>query len=100
MIRIMLVEPMNLLRGALSAVLPRGQELEVVAAVGRLDQTIPMARAVKPDVAVFNMDLLADDGITTTSRLKTELPGCAVLVLFANQAPGALRAALDAHVDG
>jgi two-component system response regulator DesR len=100
MIRILLVEPMNLLRGALAAVLSLEEDLDVVADLGRLDEVLAMARAVPPDVTVINMDLLADNGLRTVARLNVELPRCAVLVLAGSDAPGRLSRALDAHVRG
>ena len=100
MIRILLVEPMNLLRGALAARLSLEEDFDVVAEVGGLDKALTMARAVPPDVAVINVALLADDGLRTVARLNVELPGCAVLVLAGVDAPGRLSQALDGHVRG
>jgi two-component system response regulator DesR len=99
-IRILLVEPMNLLRGALAAVLSLEDDLDVVADLSRLDEVLAMARAVPPDVAIINIDLLADDGLGTVARLNAELPDCAILVLAGVDAPGRLSRALDAHVRG
>ena len=81
MIRILLVEPMNLLRGALAATLSLEEDFELVADLGGLDQALDMARAVPPDVAVVNIALLAGDGLRTIARLNAEQPGCATLVL-------------------
>ena len=61
MIRILLVEPMNLLRGALAATLSLEEDFAVVADLGGLDQALDMARAVPPDVAVVNIALLGGD---------------------------------------
>ena len=81
MIRILLVEPMNLLRGALAATLSLEEDFEVVADLGALDQALVMARAVPPDVAVVNVALLAGDGLATIARLTEQLPDCATLAL-------------------
>jgi two-component system response regulator DesR len=99
-IRILLVEPMNLLRGALSATLSREEDLEVVAELGTLDQALDMARAVPPDVAVVNIALLADEGLATIGRLTGEHPDCATLVLAGPDESGLLNRALDLHIDG
>jgi two-component system response regulator DesR len=99
-IRILLVEPMNLLRGALAATLSLEKDFEVVADLGGLDQALDMARAVPPDVAVVNVGLLADDGVRTIGRLSSEQPHCATLVLAGPDAPGLLNRALDVHVRG
>jgi two-component system response regulator DesR len=99
-IRILLVEPMNLLRGALAATLSLEDDLEVVAELGALDQALDMARAVPPDVAVVNIALLAGDGLATIVRLTEQLPGCATLALAGPDEPGLLTRALDRRIAG
>jgi two-component system response regulator DesR len=98
-IRILLVEPMNLLRGALAATLSLEEDLEVVADLATLDQALNMARAVPPDVAVVNIALLAGDGLATIGRLTAEQP-CATLALAGPNDPGLLNRALDRRIDG
>ena len=100
MIRILLVEPMNLLRGALAATLSLEEDFDLVADLGDLEQALDMARAVPPDVAVVNIGLLAGDGLRTIARLNAEQPRCATLVLAGPDAPGRLGRALDVHVRG
>jgi two-component system response regulator DesR len=57
-----------------------------------------MARTVRPDVAIVDIDLLTDDGLATVRRLNET--GCAVLVIAGSEAPGVLRRALNVHVRG
>jgi two-component system response regulator DesR len=99
-IRILLIEPMNLLRGALAATLSLEEDLDVVADLGALDQALDVARAVPPDVAVVNITLLAGDGLATIARLTAEQPNCATLVLAGPDDPGLLNRALDLRIDG
>jgi two-component system response regulator DesR len=99
-IRILLVEPMNLLRGALAATLSLEEDFDVVAALSDLDQASAMARAVPLDVAVINIALLSGDGLRTVERLHAELPGCATLALAGVDAPGPLSRALNGYVRG
>ena len=100
MIRILLAEPMNLLRGALVATLSLEEDFEVVADLSGLDQALDMARAVPPDVAVVNIALLAGDGLATIARLSAAQPGCAILVLAGPGESSQLNRALDMRVDG
>ena len=100
MIRILLIEPMNLLRGSLAATLSLEEDFTVVAELGGLDQAVDMARAVSPDVVVVNIDLVAGDGLATIARLTAEQPDCATLVLAGPDASGQLGRALDAHIRG
>lgn len=100
MIRVLLVEPMNLLRGALAATLALEEDLDVVAALAGLDQVLAMARAVPPDVAVINIGLLADDGLRLIERFNAEFPQCATLALAGVDTPGRLSRALNGYVRG
>ena len=100
MIRVLLVEPMNLLRGALAATLSLEEDFEVVADAGRLEEALVTARGARPDVAVINIGLLAGEGFRTVARLHAKVPGCAVLVLAGLDASGRLSQVLDGHVRG
>ncbi|MEV6596320.1 response regulator transcription factor [Actinoplanes sp. NPDC051346] len=100
MIRILLVEPMNLLRGALAVTLSLEPDLVVVAELGRIDEVLPMARAVSPDVAVINTDLLAESDLPVVDRMNLELPHCGILLLAGEDAPARLGRTLDAGVRG
>ncbi|MFI1996113.1 response regulator transcription factor [Actinoplanes sp. NPDC020271] len=100
MIRILLVEPVNLLRGALAATLSLEEDLDVVADLSALDQAPGMARAVSPDMTVVAAAVLADGGPGTIARLKAEQPGCATLVLAGPDDPNLLNQALELRVDG
>jgi two-component system response regulator DesR len=99
-IRIVLVVETGLWRGALAAVLASEDDFEVAADTGRIEETIPLAEAVLPDVAIIDIDLIVDGTPTVASQLYEVLPGCATLVLAGTESPGTVRAALDSHVLG
>lgn len=100
MIRILLVEPMNLLRGALAATLSLEEDFDVIADLAALDQALDMARAVPPDVIVVNIALLAGNGRDSITRLTLEQPACVTLALAGPDESGLLSRALDLRVDG
>lgn len=89
---------MSLLRGALAAVLSAEDDVEVAAEVSRSEEIVLMARAVQPDVAVIDIDLLATDDPKIILGLADVVPDCVVVVLAGKCAPGPLRAALDSQV--
>jgi two-component system response regulator DesR len=99
-IRILLVEPMNLLRGALAATLSQEEDFSVVAELACLGGALDMARAVPPDVAVVNVELLTGDGLQVFTRFSAEQSGCATLLLAGPEASGQLNRALDVQVRG
>jgi two-component system response regulator DesR len=101
MIRILLVEPSNLLRGALAATLSLEEDLEVVADLAALDQAPDMARAVSPDVVVVAIALLAGDGLATIGRLIAQQPRCATLALAGpDESVPLLNRVLGLRIDG
>ena len=100
MIRILLAEDTNMVRGALVALLGLEPDLEVVAEVDNGDLIEPMALKFKPDVAVLDIDLPGLDGLSAAVRLREVLPSCRTLMLTSLGRPGTLRKALNAQVTG
>lgn len=100
MIRILLAEDTAILRDTLVAVLDLEADMQVVAQVSHGDQILPSARRHRPDLALLDIDLPGQDGLTAAAQLAHELPDCRVLILTALAQPGNLRTALDAQVAG
>lgn len=100
MIRILLAEDMNMVRGALVALLNLEPDLDVVAEVERGDEIVDTALACRPDVAIIDIDLPGLDGLTAAARLRERLPECRTLILTSLGRPGTLRRALSAQVSG
>jgi two-component system, NarL family, response regulator DesR len=100
MIQILLAEDVQMLRGALVALLGLEPDFEVVAELENGDEVLPRARELKPDVAVLDIDLPGQDGLGAAAALRSEVPGCRVLILTNLGRPSMVRRALDAKVDG
>jgi two-component system response regulator DesR len=100
MVRILVAEDMQILRDTLVAVLGLEDDLEVVAEVAAGDAVVDAALAVRPDVAVLDIDLPGTDGLTAAAALREQLPDCKVLILTALTLPGNLRRALAVQVAG
>ncbi|MET9681140.1 response regulator transcription factor [Streptomyces coeruleorubidus] len=100
MIRILLAEDMNMVRGALVALLNLESDLDVVAEVERGDEIVDTALKCQPDVAIIDIDLPGLDGLTAAARLRERLPECRTLILTSLGRPGTLRRALSAQVSG
>ncbi|MEU4985660.1 response regulator transcription factor [Streptomyces sp. NPDC021969] len=100
MIRILLAEDMNMVRGALVALLGLERDLEVVCELERGDEIIDAALRVKPDIAVIDIDLPGLDGLSAAVQLRERLPSCKTLMLTSLGRPGTLRRALAAEVHG
>ena len=99
-IRVLIVERMSLLRGALAAALSSEDDLDVAAAVGTVDEAVPVSRAVQPDVTVINIDLLAGAAASITERLATACPQGGTVVLADADNRQAVHAAWGTRVRG
>ena len=100
MIRLLLADDQALVRGALAALLSLEHDLSVVAEVDRGDLVVPTALAVRPDVAVLDIEMPGLDGIAATAALRAALPACRVLVVTTFGRPGYLRRAMEAGASG
>ena len=100
MIRLLLADDENLIRGALATLLGLEDDLEVVAQAASGQEAVAMARAHTPDVAVLDLQMPGLDGIEVAARLRTELPSCACLVVTGHGRPGHLKRALSTGVRG
>ncbi|HEY0487806.1 MAG TPA: response regulator transcription factor [Mycobacteriales bacterium] len=100
MIRILLADDQQLVRGALAALLDLEPDLEVVAEAGRGDEVVEAARRARPDVALLDVEMPGMDGLTATAALRAALPGCRVLVVTTFGRPGYLRRAMEAGASG
>jgi two-component system, NarL family, response regulator DesR len=99
-IRILLAEDQDMVRGALAALLALERDMEVVAQVGRGDEVEAAALSAHPDVALLDIEMPGIDGIEAAARLRTSLPDCKVLILTTFGRPGYLTRAMQAGVSG
>jgi two-component system, NarL family, response regulator DesR len=99
-IRVLIAEDMHMIRGALVALLSLEEDMEVAAELERGDQIVATALAIRPDVAVVDIDLPGLDGLSAAEQLHQRLPECRTLVLTGLSQPGNLLRALKVHVRG
>lgn len=99
-VRVLVVGEWALFRSALAALLDAEDGIEVVAE-SEVDSGLAVtALRLQPDVAVVDIDLPNDDGLTAARTLAEHVPGCGVVVLTVSSRPGLLRRALEAHALG
>lgn len=100
MIRLLLAEDQGMMRGALALLLGLEKDIEVVAQVGAGDEIVPAALETRPDVALLDIELPGRSGLDAAADLRSECPGCRVLILTTFGRPGYLRRAMDAGAAG
>jgi two-component system response regulator DesR len=99
-IRVLIVENMNLIRGGLTALLSGNTDMAVVAALDTLGKVLPTATELRPDVALIGAGLAAESGFAVARALRDELPDCAILIMANRRRPHDLRRAVAAGVMG
>ena len=100
LIRVLLAEDQGMVRGALAALLALEPDLTVVAQVARGDGIVAAALQARPDVALLDIEMPGQDGISAAAELRRRLPACRVVMLTTFGRPGYLRRAMEAGAMG
>jgi two-component system response regulator DesR len=100
MIRVLLAEDQLMFRTAVRRLLELENDLQIVAEVTRGDELLSAALAARPDVAVVDIELPVQDGISAAAELHRELPSCRTLILTMYGRPGFVQRALESGVSG
>ena len=100
MIRVLLAEDQVMFRTAVRRLLELEDDLDVVAEVARGDEIVPAALAARPDVAVVDIEMPAQDGISAASALRQRLPDCRTLILTMYGRAGFVQRAMEGGVSG
>jgi two-component system, NarL family, response regulator DesR len=99
MIRILIADDEDLLRGSLAALLALEEDIEVVAEASTSTDAVRLAREHRPDIAVLDLEMPPADGLHAAQEIRAELATHIVLVTR-HARPGVLRRALSAGVSG
>ncbi|MFE9312628.1 response regulator [Streptomyces sp. NPDC006706] len=99
-IRLLLAEDQQMMRGALALLLGMEDDMEVVAQVSAGDAIVDAALTHRPDVALLDVDLPGMSGLDAAAELREQAPGCRVLILTTFGRPGYLRRAMEAGAGG
>lgn len=102
MIRVLIADDQDLVRGALAALLGSEADIEVVAEVGRGDKVVEAVRANRVDVALLDIEMPGMTGIEAAEQLQAArgVPSCRTVIVTTFGRPGYLRKALAAGVSG
>lgn len=79
MIRTLICEDVRLLHAGLVALLSRPTDIEVIAQLQSSDLIEPVARVLRPDVAVIDIDMSGSQA--ALARMRDALPGCHIMAL-------------------
>ncbi|MEV0616433.1 response regulator transcription factor [Nonomuraea sp. NPDC050404] len=99
MIRLLLADDEDLVRGALAALLELEDDLTVAVEAATTTDAVRLAREHRPDIAVLDLEMPPADGLRAAEEIRAELATKIVLVTR-HARPGVLRRALSAGVSG
>jgi DNA-binding NarL/FixJ family response regulator len=99
-LRILVVDDHEVVRGGLVALLERRAAFSVVAQVGTAAEAIETARTYRPDLVVMDIRLPDGSGIEATREIRAENPSIRVLMLTSYPDEEAVFAAIVAGASG
>src|SRR5438132_9076321 len=80
-LRLLLVDDHVLFREGLISLLSYQDDFAVVGEAEDAESALDQARALEPDLVLMDIELSGEDGVSTTQRLKMELPAVTVVML-------------------
>jgi DNA-binding NarL/FixJ family response regulator len=99
-IRILLADDHALVRAGMKSLLESAEGFEVVGEAPNGREALRLAKALKPDVALFDIAMPDLNGLDAARRLGTECPEVRVLILSMHTDPGYVREAMQAGTAG
>ncbi|MEV0383582.1 response regulator transcription factor [Nonomuraea sp. NPDC050643] len=96
MIRVLIADDQDLVRGGLAALLGLEEDIEVVAEAGRGDLVVAAVEEHDPDVILLDIEMPGLSGLEVAERL----PGRRVIIVTTFGRPGYISRALAAGVAG
>lgn len=99
MIRIVLADDEDLIRGAMASLLDLEDDIEVAAEASTTTDAVTLTRQQTPDIAVLDLEMPPADGLRAAEEIRDD-PGTAVVLVTRHARPGVLRRALGVGVAG
>lgn len=99
MIRIVIAEDQQMLRGALASLLQLEEDIEVVAQVSNGDEALQAINTYQPDLCLLDIEMPELSGLDVAERIKQEGLPCKVMMVTTFARPGYLERAMEAKVE-
>ncbi|MEV4640593.1 response regulator transcription factor [Actinoplanes sp. NPDC049548] len=99
MIRLVLADDEDLIRGALAALLGLEPDLEVAGEAADSQAAVSVVLRERPDIAVLDLEMPPGDGLTAATEIRSRL-GIPIVLVTRHARPAILRRALEAGIAG
>jgi DNA-binding NarL/FixJ family response regulator len=99
-IRVLIADDHRIVRAGIRAFLEGKQDIAVVGDAGTGEEALALARMLRPDVAVMDLNMPGMGGLAAIQRIKDEVPGVHVVVLTMHGDERFFREALAAGAEG
>ncbi len=99
MIRVIIAEDQQMLRGAFAALLKFEPDMEVVAEVADGGEAWEAIRKHRPDVCVLDIEMPIATGLELAERIRSEGLPCKIMIVTTFARPGYLQKAMEAQAD-
>ena len=99
-IRILLADDHALVRAGMKSLIESAEGFEVVGEASNGREAVRLAKALKPDVALFDIAMPELNGLDAARRVAAECPEVRVLILSMHSDPGYVREAMQAGTAG
>lgn len=93
-IRVLIVDDFADTRESIAKLLYFEKDIEVVGSAGDGQQSIQMARELRPDVILMDINMPGMDGIAATEAISASVPECEVIMMSVQGEPDYLRRAM------
>lgn len=99
-IGVMLVDDHAIVRSGLTMLINSNEDMRVIAAADNGKDAVRIAREVRPDVVVMDLNMPGENGMVSTARIKSEMPEVEILVLTMHEDRDYLFRVLKAGASG
>ncbi len=80
-VRVLLVDDQILFRAGLRTLLSAQPQIEVIGEAANGQEALQLAAQTRPDVVLMDLKMPVLDGVSTTRRLRIQLPACRIVAL-------------------
>lgn len=99
-IKILIADDHPVMRLGLSHLIKNEPDMQVAGIAANGTEAIRLAKEIRPDLIIVDIDMPEMDGLSLAHHLKEELPNLKILIFTAHHNEETFNKAIDAGVDG